>query len=512
MISVSGVIALIMVVLFGAVGAGGAFLFLQLRGMRQVKELGKQADAVLVEAKEKKQQMLLEATEEAIKARASVEAESRERRAETQRIERRLIQKEETLERKLDGLERREANIGVKEREVEEIKTEIKGIKDKQLEQLEKVSAMSSEQAKQLLFQAVEGEVKEEASRRMREWEGKLKEEANERAQAILTSVMQRCATDVVAEISVSVVPIPSEDMKGRLIGREGRNIRALEQATGVDLIIDDTPEAVTLSSFDGVRREIARVALTKLMLDGRIHPARIEELVTKSKSEVEATIRNEGEQAAYKAGVQGLHPELVKLLGRLKFRTSYGQNVLMHSLEVAHLSGMIASELGADVRLAKRAGLLHDLGKAVDHEVEGSHASLGAAVVKQWDKSAEVAQAVGEHHGEAPSTSVLGYIVSSADAISGGRPGARRESVEQYVKRLEAVESVAKAFSGVEKAFAIQAGREVRILVKPEEIDDLSAMRLARDIVKKLEETLEYPGQIKVTVIRETRAVDFAK
>ncbi|MDO8472577.1 MAG: Rnase Y domain-containing protein, partial [Dehalococcoidia bacterium] len=309
MISVPGVIALLMVVLFGAVGAGGAFLFLQLRGMRQVKDLSKQADSVLVEAKEKKQQMLLEATEEAIKARAAIESEARERRAETQRSERRLLQKEETLERKLDGLEKRESNLTNKEHEIEDIKAETKAIKDKQLEQLEKVSAMTSEQAKQVLFQAVEGEIQEEASRRLREWEAKLKEETNERAQAILTTVMQRCATDVVAEVSVSVVPIPSEDMKGRLIGREGRNIRALEQATGVDLIIDDTPEAVTLSSFDGVRREIARVALTKLMLDGRIHPARIEEIVGKAKAEVEATIRGEGEQAAYKGGVQGLHP-----------------------------------------------------------------------------------------------------------------------------------------------------------------------------------------------------------
>jgi len=310
----------------------------------------------------------------------------------------------------------------------------------------------------------------------------------------------------------VSVVPLPGDEMKGRLIGREGRNIRALEQATGVDLIIDDTPEAVTISSFDPLRREIARVALTNLILDGRIHPARIEEVVEKAKNEVEVTIRNEGEQSARKTGVPGLHPELIKLLGRLKFRSSFGQNVLTHSLEVAHLAGMLASEIGADVGLAKRAGLLHDIGKAVDHEVEGPHASIGADLVRQWDKSPEVAQAVVEHHGEASTTSALGFIVATADAISGSRLGARRESLEQYMKRIEALENVATSFSGVEKAFAIQAGREVRILVKPEQIDDLGAMRMARDIVAKIEEALQYPGQIKVTVLRETRAVDYAK
>ncbi len=505
-------LTVVIAALMGFLGAAVSYLLLLLKGNRTLDEKQKLAEKMLVDATEKKQHMLVEAADEAMKARAAIESEARERRSELQRTEKRLLQKEETLERKLEGLEKRENGFAAREKELEDIKAEARSIKDRQLEKLERISGMSSEEAKQMLAQAVEKEIEAEASRRLRDWEAKLKEEANERAQAVLTAVMQRCATDVVPEITVSVVPIPSEDMKGRLIGREGRNIRALEQATGVDLIIDDTPEAVTLSSFDGVRREIARVALVKLMLDGRIHPARIEEIVTKSKAEVEATIKNEGEQAAYKAGVQGLHPELLKLLGRLKFRTSYGQNVLMHSLEVAHLSGMIAAELGSDIRMAKKAGLLHDLGKAVDHEVEGSHATLGASLVKQWERSVEVAQAVGEHHGEAPSTSVLGYIVSSADAISGGRPGARRESVEQYVKRLEAVESVAKAFAGVEKAFAIQAGREVRILVKPEEVDDLGAMRLARDIVKKLEETLEYPGQIKVTVIRETRAVDFAK
>ncbi|MBI2856821.1 MAG: ribonuclease Y [Chloroflexi bacterium] len=499
-------------ILFLALGGVVAYLVLQVRGNRRFRDAGQRAEDLLSEAKEKKQQMLLEAADEAMKARSGIDLEYKERRAELQRSEKRLVQKEEALDRKLENMERREDNLSLKEKEAEEIRADLKALKGREVQQLELVSGMSSDEAKQLLVQTVEKEIEIDVARRLREWETKLQEEANERAQKVLTSVIQRCATDVVAEVATSVVPLPGEEMKGRLIGREGRNIRALEQATGVDLIIDDTPETVTLSSFDGVRREIARVALNKLMLDGRIHPARIEELVAKAKGEVETTIRSEGEQAAYKAGIQGLHPELIKLLGRLKYRTSYGQNVLMHSLEVAHLSGMLAAELAADVRLAKKAGLLHDLGKAIDHEVEGPHARIGADVVAQWEKSREVAQAVGEHHGETGSMSLLGFIVSAADAISGSRPGARRESVEHYIKRLEAVESVAKAFSGVEKAFAIQAGREVRVLVKPEEIDDLGAMRLARDVVKKLEETLEYPGQIKVTVIRETRAVEFAK
>ena len=362
------------------------------------------------------------------------------------------------------------------------------------------------------MLRAVEEEIREEASRRVREWESRIKGEIDDKAREILSTTIQRCATDVVSETTVSVVPLPSDDMKGRLIGREGRNIRALEQATGVDLIIDDTPEAVTISSFDPIRREITRVALNNLVLDGRIHPARIEEVVEKAKNEVETTVRNEGEHAMREVGVVGLHPELIRLIGTLKFRSSYGQNVLTHSLEVAHFAGMLAAEIGADVALAKRAGLLHDIGKAVGHEVEGTHASIGADLVKQWDKSTEVAQAVAEHHGEATTTSALGFIVATADAISGSRVGARRESLDQYLKRIEALESVANSFPGVEKAFAIQAGREVRIMVKPEQVDDLGAMRLVRDIVKKIEDTMQYPGQIKVTVMRETRAVDYAK
>jgi ribonuclease Y len=371
---------------------------------------------------------------------------------------------------------------------------------------------MSSAEAKQTLLDAMDVEIQQEASRRLRQWEAKLKENSDEKAQEILAQAIQRSASEIVAETTVSAVPLPSDEMKGRLIGREGRNIRALEQATGVDLIIDDTPEAVTLSSFDPVRREIARLAISRLILDGRIHPARIEEMVNKAREEVEADIYNAGEQAAIQAGVQGLHPELIRLLGRLKYRTSYGQHSLMHSAETASLAGMIASELGANVSIAKRAGLLHDIGKAVDREVEGPHAAIGADLVRQWDKSPEVIQGIAEHHLETNDTGIWGFIISAADAISSARPGARRESLENYLKRLKALEDIADSFKGVEKSYAIQAGREVRILVKPEEIDDLGAMRLARDIVKKVEETLQYPGQIRVTVIRETRAVDYAK
>jgi len=438
--------------------------------------------------------------------------ECRERRTEIHRQERRIVQKEENLDKKAEALERREHSLTAKEKEAESLRTQLQDLKRRQIEQLELISGMSSAEAKELLIKAVEDEVREDASRRIREIEAQLKQEADERAREIISQAIQRCATDVVSESTVSVVPLPSDEMKGRLIGREGRNIRALENATGVDLIIDDTPEAVTISGFDSVRREIARIALGKLILDGRIHPARIEEMVEKAKNEVEATIRAEGEQAAHEVGVPGLHPELIRLLGRLKYRFSYGQNVLLHSIEVSHLSGMIASELGARVDLAKRAGLLHDIGKAVDFQVEGPHAQIGAELVKQWDKSAEAVSAIGEHHGETGTMSVMGFIISAADAISGGRPGARRETLEHYLKRLESLENLASSFPGVEKSYAIQAGREIRIMVKPTEIDDLEALRLARDIVKKIEETLEYPGQIKVTVIRETRAIDYAK
>ncbi len=484
----------------------------QILANQQLRKAQDEAKRLLEEAIATHEEMLKKAREEAVKVRAAAEAESRERRYELQRLERRFAQKEEKLERKLEALERRERAISNREREIENLRAQLDDLRSKQMQRLELISGMSSEEAKQELLRAIEDEVREEASRLVREWEARIKSESEEKAREILATTIQRCATDVVSETTVSIVPLPSDEMKGRLIGREGRNIRALEQATGVDLIIDDTPETVTISSFDPLRREVARIALQSLILDGRIHPARIEEVVEKAKAEVESIIKSEGERAAHETGVIGLHPELVRLLGKLKFRTSYGQNMLTHSIEVAHLSGMLAAEIGADVGTAKKAGLLHDIGKAVDHEVEGPHAAIGANLVRQWDKSPGVAEAIAEHHGETGTTSVLGYIVATADAISGARLGARRESLEQYLKRIEALENVAKSFPGVERAFAIQAGREVRILVKPEQVDDLGAMRLARDIVKKIEETLEYPGQVKVTVLREVRAVDYAK
>jgi len=493
-------------------GRMAAFLSRRMMIGRQMRIAERKAARMIAEARTESKNVLSVAREETEKARLATEAEYRDRRSELQRQESRLSQKGETLERKLEGVEHRERNLANKEKEIESIRAHLAEVKNKQLKQLELIADMSSTEAKQALLDAMEIEIQEEASRRLREWEAKLKVEANERAQNILSQAIQRCASEVVSETTVATVPLPSDEMKGRLIGREGRNIRALEQATGVDLVIDDTPEAVTLSSFDPVRREIARLALTKLILDGRIHPARIEEVVAKAKEEVEATLYSAGEQAAYQAGVHGLRPELIKLLGRLKYRTSYGQNVLAHSTEVAYLAGMIAAELGADVAIAKKTGLLHDIGKAVDREVEGSHAAIGADLVKQWDKSPEVVQGIAEHHGETDTTSIWGFIISAADAISGARPGARRESLEHYLKRLRALEDIADSFKGVEKSYAIQAGREIRILVKPEEIDDLGAMRLARDIVKKVEEGLDYPGQIKVTVLRETRAIDYAR
>jgi ribonuclease Y len=479
---------------------------------RQIRIAERKAARMMAEARNEAKAVLQDAQGEAKRAKTTGETEYRERRSELQRQEGRLAQKAETLERKLEGVEQRERNLATKEKEVDSTRTHLGELKGRQLKQLELISGMSSAEARQTLLEAMEVEIQQETSRRLHEWEAKLKEEADAKAQEILSQAMQRSASEVVVESTVAVVPLPGDEMKGRLIGREGRNIRALEQATGVDLIIDDTPEAVTLSSFDPVRREVARVALTKLILDGRIHPARIEEVVAKAKEEVDATIQSAGEQAAYQVGVHGLRPELIKLVGRLKYRTSYGQNALSHSIETSHLAGMIASELGADVAIAKRAGLLHDIGKGVDREVEGTHAAIGADLVKQWDKSPEVVQGVAEHHLETETTGLWGFIISAADAISSARPGARRESLENYLKRMKALEDIADGFKGVEKAYAIQAGREIRILVKPEEIDDLGAMRLARDIVKKIEEGLEYPGQIKVTVLRETRAIDYAK
>jgi len=492
---------------------GGMLLLLSRRIIfnRQLRIAERRAAKMVSEARNEAKDLLQQGQEEAKRIKATADSDYRERRSELQKQENRLNQKSETLDRKIENVDQRERNLVNREKEIESSRSQIVELKDKQLKQLELISGMSSSEAKQTLLDAMEVEMQQEASRRLRQWENKLKEDADEKAQEILALAIQRSASEIVAETTVSVVPLPNDEMKGRLIGREGRNIRALEQATGVDLIIDDTPEAVTISSFDPIRREIARVALNRLILDGRIHPARIEEMAAKAKQEVEADIQTAGEQAIMQLGIQ-LHPELVKLLGRLKYRTSYGQNALEHSIEVAYMAGIIAGELGANVTTAKKVGLLHDIGKAVDREVEGTHAAIGADLVKQWEKSPEVLKGVAEHHLETSDVSIWGYIASAADAISSARPGARRESLENYLKRLRALEDIADSFKGVEKSYAIQAGREVRILVKPEAIDDLGAMRLARDIVKKVEESLEYPGQIKVTVIRETRAVDYAK
>jgi conserved hypothetical protein YmdA/YtgF len=435
-------------VLGGLVG----YFVRQMVANQQLRSTKGEAQRLLDEATSKHEEMLREAKHEAARVRSVAETENREHRLQLQRLEKRLDQKEETLERKLDSAEQRERGLDNREKDIEKAKAGLQEIKEKQLARLESLSGVSSVEAKELLSQAVKQEVEEEAARQVRVWESRIKEESDRKAQTVLATAIQRCTTDVVAETTVSTVPLPSDEMKGRLIGREGRNIRALEQATGVDLIIDDTPETVTISSFDPLRREVARMALNKLIMDGRIHPARIEEVVEKTKAEVDATIRSEGERAAYEVGVTGLHPELVKLLGRLKFRVSYGQNVLLHSLEVSHLAGMLASEIGADADTAKKAGLLHDIGKAVDCEVEGPHALIGADLVRQWDKSQEVAQAVAEHHGEASTTSVIGFIVAAADAISGSRSGARRESLEQYLKRVKDLEDIAASFPGIEK------------------------------------------------------------
>jgi len=499
-------------VIGAVVGAIVALVVKRWRSKHGISQAEDKSDSILARAKEEQKAILLQAKEEAVNIKAAAGAEYREQRSEQQRLEKRLTQKEENLERKLDALERREHNITAKEKEREKLLAEAQEIKSKQLQQLELVAGMTSAEAKDLLLVRIDAEIRDEASQRVRRMEAAAKEEADKKARQILAQVMQRCTAEIVAEITVSTVTLPNDEMKGRLIGREGRNIRALEHATGVELIVDDTPEVVTLSCFDPVRREIARIALNKLILDGRIHPTRIEEMTQKAKNEVEATMRSAGEEAALQAGVPALHPELIKVLGRLKYRTSYGQNVLKHSIEVSILAGMIATEIGAKVDLAKRAGLLHDLGKALDFEIEGPHALIGADVVKQWDKSPEVVRAVAEHHEDQEISSVESFIVATADALSGARPGARRESLEQYLKRLETLEAVARGFPGVEKTFAVQAGREMRIMVKPDEIDDLQAMRLARDIARKIEESLNYPGQVKVTVIRETRAVDYAK
>ena len=459
-----------------------------------------------------KKETVLEAKEEAYRIKNENEKELRERRNELQRNERRLLQREETLDKKIDGIEQREQQLNQKIKEAENTEASIKELYDKQLKELETISGLSMDEAREILLSSVERDARHDAAIMLRDIEAKTKEEADKRARNIISLAIQRCAADHVAETTVSVVSLPNDEMMGRIIGREGRNIRTLETATGVDLIIDDTPEAVILSGFDPVRREVARIALERLITDGRIHPGRIEEMVEKARREVDTQIREAGEQAIFEVGIHGLHHELIKLIGRLKYRTSYGQNVLKHSIEVAHLAGMMASELGANEALAKRAGLLHDIGKAVDHEVEGPHAQIGADLAKKYRENNQVIHAIQAHHGDVEPSTVEAVLVQAADAISAARPGARRETLENYIKRLEKLEEIANSFEGVDKSFAIQAGREIRILVKPENVNDADTIIMAKEIVKRIETELEYPGQIKVNVIRETRAVEFAK
>ena len=460
----------------------------------------------------KRKEALMEAKEEIHRMRSEMERENKERRADLQRHERRLVQKEENLDKKIDSFERKEEKLASKEARLNAAQDKVDALYQKQMDELERLSGLTSEEAKQELLDSLADEVKHESAMLIKDLEQQAKDEADKKAREIISLAIQRCAADHVAETTVSVVGLPNDEMKGRIIGREGRNIRTLETLTGIDLIIDDTPEAVIISGFDPVRREVARIALEKLINDGRIHPSRIEEMVEKAQKEVEQKIKEAGEQATFAVGVHGLHPELIKLLGRLRYRTSYGQNVLNHSVEVANLAGIMASELGVDVMLAKRAGLLHDIGKAIDHEMEGSHVEIGGEIAKKFRESELVINAIVAHHGDVEPKSIEAVLVSAADAVSAARPGARRETLESYLKRLTRLEEISESFEGVEKCFAVQAGREIRIMVKPEVIDDASAILLARDISKKIEAEMEYPGQIKVVIIRETRAVDYAK
>ena len=469
-------------------------------------------DEALKTAETKKREALLEVKEESLRTKNELEKETKERRSELQKYERRVLSKEESVDKKADAVEKREAECTAKVAELQKREKKVDELEQKGVQELERISGLTSDQAKDELLRSVEDDVKVDVARLYKELESRAKEDAGKKAKEYVVNAIQKCAVDHVSETTISVVQLPSDEMKGRIIGREGRNIRTLETLTGVDLIIDDTPEAVVLSAFDPIRREIARVALEKLIVDGRIHPARIEEMVEKAQREVEAQIREDGENAAMDVGVHGIHPELLKLLGRMKFRTSYGQNALKHSIEVAQLSGLLAGEIGADVRMAKRAGLLHDIGKSIDHEVEGSHIQIGVDLCKKYKESAVVINTVASHHGDVEPESLVACIVQAADAISAARPGARRETLETYTNRLKQLEDITNEFKGVDKSFAIQAGREIRVMVIPEQVNDADMVLLARDISKQIEAELEYPGQIKVNVIRESRAVDYAK
>ncbi len=469
-------------------------------------------DEAVKTADAKKREAMLEAKEESMRAKNEFEKETRERRAELQKYEKRVLNKEEAIDRKSESLEKKEAALSRKESSLDKQRAKVDELHAQRLQELERISGLTSEQAKEYLLKTVEDDVKREMAVLVKELEARAKEEASKKAKDYVVTAIQKCAADHVAETTISVVQLPNDEMKGRIIGREGRNIRTIENLTGVDLIIDDTPEAVILSSFDPVRREVARIALEKLIVDGRIHPARIEEMVEKAQNEVEQTMKEEGEAAVLEAGVHGIRPELVRLLGKMRYRTSYGQNALKHSIEVAHLSGLLAGEIGADVRLAKRAGLLHDIGKSVDHEMEGSHISIGVDLCKRYKESAVVINAVASHHGDVEPTSLIACIVQAADTISAARPGARRETLETYTTRLKQLEDIADSFKGVDKTFAIQAGREIRVMVVPDQVSDAEMVLLARDISKQIEGELDYPGQIKVNVIRESRAVDYAK
>jgi len=510
---ITGVLCFVIAaVLFSVVG----YWYRRTVAEKEISSAEEEARRILNEAiksaESKKREALVEAKEEILQARNEYEKEVRERRADLQKQERRLQQKEETLDRKTDHIERKEETMQSRLAELDALRVETEAVKQAQTEVLERISGFTTEEAKKYLIDQLESEVTHEAARKVKEIESRFKEEADRKARNLISLAIQRCAADHVAEATVSVVALPNDDMKGRIIGREGRNIRTLETLTGVDLIIDDTPEAITVSCFDLVRREIARIALEKLILDGRIHPARIEEMVEKAKREVDATIRSEGERAVFETNVHGLHPELVRLLGRMHYRTSYGQSVLNHSIEVAHLAGLLAAEIGADIALAKRAGLLHDLGKSIDHEVEGSHVQIGVELARKYRENENVIHAIEAHHNDVEPHTVVACLVQAADAISAARPGARRENLESYIKRLEKLEEVTKAFQGVDKCFAIQAGREVRVMVNPELISEDRMVLLAREIAKKIEDELEYPGQIKVNLLRETKAVEYAK